>query len=74
VEDVSRVVEKVKNISVLVEEFSLKDEVLKIKDLARRITGKFSGESDSQVCMILHPWYYVSLSLTWSYSHLTCFT
>jgi hypothetical protein len=53
VEDVSRVVEKVKNISVLVEEFSLKDEVLKIKDLARRITGKFSGESDGQVCMFL---------------------
>ena len=49
VEDVSRVVEKVKNISILVEEFSLKDEVLTIKDLARRITGKFSGESDSQV-------------------------
>jgi hypothetical protein len=53
VEDVSRVVEKVKNISVLVEEFTLKDEVLKIKDLARRITGKFSGESDGQVCMFL---------------------
>ena len=49
VEDVSRVVEKVKNISQLVEEFSLKDEVLQIKDLARRITGKFSGKSDSQV-------------------------
>lgn len=49
VEDVSRVVKKVKNISKLVEEFSLKDEVLKIKDLSRRITGKFSGQS--QVCV-----------------------
>ena len=48
VEEVSRVVEKVKNISILVEEFTLKDDVMKIKDLARRITGKFSGK-DSQV-------------------------
>ena len=64
VEDVSRVVEKVKNISLLVEEFSLKDEVLKIKDLSRRITGKFSGES--QVCAI-------SLSLS-SYRYLTFYS
>ena len=60
VEDVSRVVQKVKNISILVEEFSLKDEVSKIKDLARRITGKFSGESNNQVCVFL----LVSLSYT----------
>jgi hypothetical protein len=51
VEEVSRVAEKVKNISILVEEFSLKDEVSTIKDLARRITGKFSGEGDNKVCV-----------------------
>lgn len=49
-EDVSRVVEQVKNISTLVEEFSLKDEVKKIQEVARRITGKFTGKSDDLVC------------------------
>jgi ABC-type transporter Mla subunit MlaD len=54
VEAFSVVVQKVKNISVSVEAFSLKDDVLKIKDLARRITGRFSGESDGQVCILLY--------------------
>ena len=53
VEDFSRVVEKIKNISVLVEEFSLKDEVLKIKYLARKITGRLTGVSDSLVGIFL---------------------
>ena len=49
VEEVSNVVNKIKNISKLVEDFTLKDDIKKIKDLARRITGKFSGEDESKV-------------------------
>ncbi|XP_028399029.1 uncharacterized protein LOC114522522 [Dendronephthya gigantea] len=48
VQEVSHVVRKVKNISILVNEFTLKDDVMKMKDLARRITGKFSGKEDYQ--------------------------
>ena len=50
VEEVSRVVEQVKNISILVEEFSLKDEVIKMKYLARKITGKLSKDHPIKVC------------------------
>ena len=46
VEEVSRIFEKIKNISKLVKEFSFKEEIIKIKDLSRRITGKFFGKDD----------------------------
>lgn len=46
VKDVSDVVDRVRNISKLVQEFSLKDEILTIKDLSRRITGKFSHDDN----------------------------
>ena len=46
VEDVSQIFHTVKNISKLVKEFSLKDEIVKIKDLSRTITGRISGKED----------------------------
>ena len=49
VEGVSRIVEKLEDISVLVEEFSLNHEVTTIKYLACRITGKFFGKKNYQV-------------------------
>ncbi|XP_028399178.1 uncharacterized protein LOC114522645 isoform X2 [Dendronephthya gigantea] len=49
VEEVSRIVEKVKNISLMVKEYSFNDEVMKIMDLARRITGKYFGEKERQL-------------------------
>ena len=49
VEEVAHVVNKIKNISKLVEEFTLKDDIKKIQDLARRITGKFSDDEDNNV-------------------------
>jgi methyl-accepting chemotaxis protein len=49
VEDVSGVFDRIKNISKLVKEFSFNKEVTKIKDLSRRITGKFFGNDESQV-------------------------
>ena len=55
VEEVSRIFEKIQNISKLVKEFSFKEEILKIKDLSRRITGKFFADDDgheSQVSCI----------------------
>jgi hypothetical protein len=50
VEGISRIFGKIKNISKLVKEFSFKDEIMKIKDLFRRITGKyFDDDDESQV-------------------------
>ena len=50
VEEVSRIIESIKNISRLVKEFSFQEEIVKIKDLSRRITGKHFGDDDgSQV-------------------------
>ncbi|CAB3978996.1 DNA double-strand break repair Rad50 ATPase, partial [Paramuricea clavata] len=48
VEEVSRIFEKIKNISKLIKTFSFKEEIIKIKDLSRRITGKFSGVDDGR--------------------------
>ena len=50
VEEVSRIFGKIQNISMLVKEFSFKEEIVKIKDLSARITGKYFGNDDeSQV-------------------------
>ncbi|CAB3984857.1 DNA double-strand break repair Rad50 ATPase, partial [Paramuricea clavata] len=46
VEEVSQIFEKIENISKLVKEFSFKEEILKIRDLSQRITGKFFGDGD----------------------------
>ena len=46
VEEVSDIFNSVKNVSKLVKEFSFKDEIVKIKDLARTITGRISGNDD----------------------------
>ena len=46
VDDASRIFQSIKNISKLVLEFSLKEEVTKITDLSRRITGKYFGDED----------------------------
>ena len=47
VEQVSQIFDRVKNISKLVLEFSQKEEIIKIKDLSRRITGKHFGNDDN---------------------------
>ena len=46
VDEVSRIFESIKNVSKLVMEFSVKEKVIKIKDLSRRITGKYFGGED----------------------------
>ena len=55
VEEASRVYDSVKNISNLVTEFSFKEEIIRIKDMSQKITGKFFGNAnnhDSQVSSI----------------------
>jgi hypothetical protein len=55
VEEVSDMFKKVENISRLVKEFSYKEDIIKMKDLSRRITGKVSEndmEHGSQVSLI----------------------
>ena len=47
VDEVSRIFYNVKNISKLVMEFSFKEEIIKIKDLSQRITGKIFGNDDN---------------------------
>ena len=46
VEEASRIFENIKNISKFVKEFSFNEEIIKIRDLSRRITGKFFGDDD----------------------------
>ena len=53
VEEVSTIFGNIKNITKLVKEFSFKDDIVKIKDLSRKITGKYSDDDDeSQVSYI----------------------
>ena len=57
VEEVSLIIDSVKNISKFVKEFSVKEEIITIRDLSRRITGKsFSNDDnhESQVSFLLH--------------------
>ena len=46
VNEVSHIFESIKNISKLVMEFSLKKDIIRVKDLCGRITGKFLGNDD----------------------------
>jgi enamine deaminase RidA (YjgF/YER057c/UK114 family)/uncharacterized protein YdcH (DUF465 family) len=46
VEEVSKIFQNMKNISRLAREFLFKDEIVKIKDLSQRITGKYFGDDD----------------------------
>ena len=50
VEEVSKIFGNVKNITKFVKEFSFKDDIVRIKDLSRKITGKyFDDDDESQV-------------------------
>ena len=52
VEDVLGIFATLKNISKLVKEFSLKDEIVKIKDLSGRITGRISSNDDGHAAQV----------------------
>ena len=53
VEEVSTIFGNIKNITKLVKEFSFKDEIVKIKDLSRKITGEyFNDDNESQVSYV----------------------
>ena len=44
--EISQILENIRKVSKLVMKFLLKKEIVKIADLSRRITGKFSGSDD----------------------------
>ena len=53
VEEVSKIFGNIKNVTKLVKEFSFKDDIVKIKDLSRKITGKYFDDDDkSQVSKV----------------------
>ena len=54
VEEVSRIFGNIQNISRLVKEFSFKDEMVKIKDLSARITGKYFEDDDQRQVSLTH--------------------
>ncbi len=54
VEEVSQIFQNIKNISILVKEFSFKEEIIKIKDLSRKITGKFFGDDNGRETQVSH--------------------
>ena len=54
VQKVSHIFETIQNISKLVMEFSFKEEIIKIKDLSRRITGKSFGEKNDHKSPVSH--------------------
>lgn len=55
VEELSQIFENIRKVSKMVVEFSFKEEMARITDLSRRMTGKFSGSDDeleSQVSFV----------------------